>query len=77
MDKIDIIFWILGTGFTFLFGLMAIMWSGINKRFDRIDQRIDKLDEKVTDIDRKVCHMDGALSKCCVLNSDAQLKKAE
>lgn len=77
MDKLDIIFWILGTGFTFMFGLLTIMWAGMNKRFDRVDQRIDKLDEKITDIDRKVCHMDGALSKCCVLSSDAQLKKAE
>jgi hypothetical protein len=46
-------------------------------RSDSLDRRIDRLDEKITDIDRKVCHMDGALSKCCVLSSDSQLKKAE
>ena len=79
MDKLDIIIWILGTGFTFVFGLMCLMWSGLNKRFDRVDQRIDKLDEKLTDVDRRVCRMEGAFSnqECCVIKSDSQLKKAE
>jgi len=49
----------------------------IQKVEDKLGAQIQKLDEKVMDIDRKVCHMDGALSKCCVLSSDAQLKKAE
>jgi hypothetical protein len=72
MEKIDIIFWILGIGFSFNFGLMIIIWGNLGKR-------IDKLDEKVTDIDRRLCRLEGAFSskECCMLVEDRHAKKAE
>ena len=71
MEKIDIILWVLGAGFTATFGLMIVMWNSIN-------HRIDKLDDKVTDIDRRLCRMEGAFSQkeCCMLKHDGEMKKA-
>ncbi len=47
MDKIDMILWIVGGGFS----LMLIMWHNLN-------HRIDKLDEKLTDVDRRLCRLE-------------------
>ena len=83
MEKIDIVLWVLGVGFTFNFGLMLVIWQSLNKRMDKLDEklsnRIDKLDEKVTDIDRRLCRMEGAFSmkECCVLHNQEMKKEAK
>ena len=66
MEKIDILLWIVGGGFSLNFGLMLLMW-----------QSIGKLDEKLTDVDRRLCRMEGAFSmkECCRLSPD-EVKKA-
>jgi len=65
MEKIDILLWIVGGGFSLNFGLMLLMW-----------QSIGKLDEKLTDVDRRLCRMEGAFSmkECCRLSPD-EIKK--
>lgn len=70
MEKIDIILWVLGAGFTAMFALMIVMWNSLN-------HRSDKLDEKITDIDRRLCRMEGAFSQkeCCMLKHDGEMKK--
>ena len=90
MDKIDLILWILGAGFS----LMLVAWGNLHKRIDGIENslskkidglesslgnRIDKLDEKLTDVNRRLCRMEGAMTAkdCCMLKSDQQLRKAE
>lgn len=79
MDKLDIILWVMGGGFTFMFGLMMTMWSSLNGRMDRIEQKLEKLDEKVTDIDRRLCRLEGAFSSkdCCMIKDSSQMRKAE
>jgi hypothetical protein len=69
MEKIDILLWAVGGGFLITFGIMKIMWSAMNKgfdkvdqRFDKVDQRFDKVEEKITDIDRRLCRLEGAFS---------------
>lgn len=67
MEKIDILLWIVGAGFTLNFGLMLLMW-----------QSIGKLDEKLTDVDRRLCRMEGAFSmkECCRISPDEAKKAA-
>ncbi len=62
MDTIQILVWVIGVGFTLMFGLMAVMWNSLNSSIGKLDDRIGKLDEKVTDIDRRLCRLEGAFS---------------
>lgn len=79
MDKIDMILWVMGTGFSFILGLLVVIWSYIGGRFDRVDNRIEKLDEKLMDVDRRLCRLEGAFSSkdCCMIKEDRQMKRAE
>lgn len=79
MDKLDIVLWAMGLGFSFNFGLMWIMWIGLNGRMERLEQRIDKLDEKITDIDRRLCRIEGSMSakECCMLKETHHPRKAQ
>lgn len=79
MEKIDMILWVIGTGFSFILGLLVVIWAYVGGRFDRVDNRIDKLDEKVTDIDRRLCRLEGAFSSkdCCMIKEDKHLRQAE
>lgn len=79
MEKIDLILWFMGAGFSINFTFMLIMWNSLSSRMDKIDSRIDKLDEKITDIDRRICRLEGAFSakECCVIKQDQDLRKAE
>ena len=72
MEKIDILIWVIGIGFSFNFSLMIIIWNRLNKR-------IDKLDEKITDIDRCLCRMEGAFSakECCALKAESTHRRVE
>lgn len=79
MEKIDILLWIVGIGFTFNFSLMLVIWGSLNAKIDRVENRIDKLDEKVTDIDRRLCRLEGAFASkdCCMIKDSSQIEKAE
>lgn len=83
MDKIDLVLWVVGGGFTIYFGILISMWGSINSKIDGLDQRlsnkIDKLDEKVTDIDRRICRLEGAFASkdCCMIKDERRLPKAE
>lgn len=68
MEKLDLILYIVGGSFI----LMSIMWTHINKSFD-------KMDEKITDIDRRLCRLEGAFSSkdCCMIKDDKYHQKAE
>lgn len=57
MEKIDILLWAVGAGFAVNFGIMKIIWTSMNQRFD-------KMEEKITDIDRRLCRLEGAFSTC-------------
>ena len=72
MEKIDLVLWFMGAGFSVMFTMMLMMWSSINSR-------IEKLDEKVTDIDRRLCRLEGAFSSkdCCMIKDSSQMRKAE
>lgn len=83
MEKVDILLWIVGSGFGLTFGLLLVIWNSINQRIDNTERslsnRIDKLDEKVTDVDRRLCRLEGAFSSkdCCMIKDERQLRKAE
>ena len=79
MDKLDLIIWMMGSGFTIIFGLMIILWNGLNARIDKLNERIDKLSEKVEDVDRRLCRIEGSLSTQghCLFNQSYKEKKAE
>ena len=79
MEKIDIILWIIGAGFTINFGLMLVMWNSLNKRIDGTDAKIEKLDEKLTDVDRRLCRLEGAFASkdCCMIKDDKYNRKIE
>jgi len=68
MDKLDLIIWLIGGGFTIMFGLMIVLWN-----------RIDKLGDKVEDVDRRLCRIEGSLSTQghCLFNQSYKEKKAE
>ncbi len=55
MEKIDIIFWILGTGFSFNFALMWVFYKTINEKidkgFEKVDQKFEKIDQKFEKVD--------------------------
>jgi hypothetical protein len=72
MEKIDILLWIMGAGFTINFALIRLVWSDMNKRFDRME-------EKITDMDRRLCRLEGAFSskECCILKEERHMKRAE
>lgn len=81
MDKLDIILWVLGGGFTIMFTLLGFLWKHMNSefktRFDKVDTRFDKVEEKITDIDRRLCRLEGAFSakECCAVKhiNDAKM----
>ncbi len=79
MEKIDLILWVITGGF----GLMLVMWNGLNKRIDNLEyglnSKIDKLDEKLTDVDRRLCRLEGAFSSkdCCMIKEDKTSRKVE
>jgi hypothetical protein len=66
MEKIDLVLYLIGGGFS----LMLVMWHSLNSR-------IDKLDEKLTDVDRRLCRLEGAFSSkdCCMIKDDRQINK--
>ncbi len=86
MENLDIILWVMGGGYTLIFGLMLVMWNSLNQKIDNIasslnerisnsekilSARMDKLDEKMTDIDRRLCRLEGAFaSKDCCMIKD-------
>jgi len=79
MEKLDLILWIISGGFAITFGLMLVMWNGLNNRIDKLDLRMDKFDEKLTDIDRRLCRLEGAFASkdCCMIKDDKYIRKAE
>lgn len=66
MEKIDILLWAVGGGFSLNFALLGVVWRSLNAKIDAVDvrlsSRMDKLDEKATDIDRRLCRLEGAFS---------------
>ena len=68
MDKLDIILWFMGSGFSITFMFLMVIWNSLSK-----------LDEKVTDIDRRLCRLEGAFAAkdCCMIKEDSRLRKAE
>lgn len=85
MEKIDILIWVIGVGFTLNFGIMMMMWKGLNDRMDRLEDRMDriearieKLDEKMTDIDRRLCRLEGAFASkdCCMIKDHGSKSEA-
>lgn len=72
MEKIDLVLWFLGAGFSANFTFMLLIWNNLSTR-------LEKLDEKVIDMDRRLCRLEGAFSskECCMIKDDQHLKKAE
>lgn len=68
MDKIDIVLWAVGLGFTFNFALMRVLFN-----------KIEKNDEKLTDIDRRLCRIEGSMAakECCMLKETHHSRKAQ
>lgn len=58
MDKLDIILWVLGGGFT----LMLLMWHSLNSKIEKVDEslckRIDKLEDELGFIRKEVVSLD-------------------
>lgn len=56
-----------GAGFAFIFALIWILYS-----------KIEKLDENMTDIDRRLCRIEGSMAakECCMLKQEHH-RKAE
>jgi len=59
MDKIDILLWLVSTGFFLMIFILYFINEKIQRVEDRLERKIDKLDEKVTTIDRTVYRMEG------------------
>lgn len=82
MEKIDILLWIVGVGFTFNFALMLLIWQSISKLNEKASEnsilnfRLDLLHRCFSDIDRRLCRMEVAFSmkECCRISPD-ELKK--
>lgn len=64
MEKIDLVLWFVGAGFSVNFTLMLLLFN-----------KLDKLDKKVTDIDRRLCQLQGAFSAFWINNSECNNTK--
>jgi hypothetical protein len=42
MDKIDILLWAVGSGFTLVFGLMLVIWNSMNQRFENAERAMNQ-----------------------------------
>jgi predicted nuclease with TOPRIM domain len=66
MEKIDIVMWIMGAGFTVTFALMKSMWNDVNRRMDtrfkevndRMDARFKEVDARFKEVDARFKEMD-------------------
>ena len=47
MDKLDIIFWIIGTGFGLVFSFLLIIWRKLSSMEDSLGNRISSGDESL------------------------------
>jgi len=54
MEKIDILLWLVGGGFTFSFGLMSFMWASMGKMEDRLADRIKETNEKIDKVEKSL-----------------------
>ncbi len=79
MEKIDIVLWIISSGFGFFFALMLVMWTSINSRFEKIDERLEKIETQMNNIDKRLYAVECMIhmQDCCVMKEDKQLKRAE
>ena len=69
----------IGIQTTILIALFGAMWSGFNKRIDKLDSRMDRIEINIADIDKRVFGIETMLhmKDCCVLKENQSLKKAE
>lgn len=79
MEKIDIVLWVLGAGFTVTFSMMRMMWNSSNSSFDKQDSKFDKIDQDIKELRTSLNRMEGAFysKDCCMLKEDKETKKAE
>jgi hypothetical protein len=79
MEKIDILLWIVGCGFTITFAMMKMIWTEIKLMRTELKSDIKDVSEKLTDVDRRLCRLEGAFSskECCMLKENRHHKKAE
>jgi hypothetical protein len=79
MEKIDIILWVIGIGFTFLFGLMLVMWTHLSSLMKDLNRKMDDTNAKVSEVDKRLYGVETVLhmKDCCVLKQDQNLKRVE
>ena len=86
MEKIDILLWVVGSGFTMMFALMLVMWNSLNKRMDKLEEKMDKLEEKigkleekVHELDKRLCRIEGILhtQDCCAIKASNEKRQAQ
>lgn len=72
MDKIDIILWVIGSGFTLNFAILALVWKNMSEDYREIKREIQELR---TSLNR----MEGAFysKDCCMLKDDKSNKQAQ
>ena len=75
MDKLDVILWVIGGGFT----LMLIMWHRMENKFDKVDTDIKDVRTEIKELRTSINRMEGAFysKECCMLKEERHLKKAE
>ena len=70
MEKIDILLWIGGGGFSLNFALMLLMWNSLNSRLDKLEDKINKIDKRLVVIET-IFHM----KECSVIQNEFEKKK--
>ena len=83
MDRLDVILYMMGGGFTITLTFMLTMWNSINNRIDAVEHslnaRIDKLEERLTRLEHDMVEVKTILrlKESCMIKDDRQMKKAE
>jgi hypothetical protein len=58
VEKIDIVLWVMSGGF----GLMLVMWHGLNSRMDKIEEELKELNTRLTSLESKVAVLESKMA---------------
>ena len=70
MDKLDIIVWMMGVGFTVMFSLLGLLWHSVNHKFEEIEKKFDKVDQKFDKVDQRFDKVDQRFDKMTEIITD-------
>jgi len=74
-DRLDILVWVMGGGFTIMLTLMLLLYREIKD----VGWQVRETNTRVSEIDKRLYGIETVLhmKDCCMLKADQNIKKAE